>query len=173
MNNNTEINISDIIKKIAKSDEEIFLKVCKVDSIDEQKKTINAIPIDGSAEIKNVRLTAENDSKEFLLIPEKGSFVVVGFMSNSSASVVLFGKIDKIIVNSSSLKLSTSGDMEINSSGKVGIKAGGTGFQELINELCDIVDGLKGQAGPFPLVVLPDTKVKITILKQRISAFFK
>jgi hypothetical protein len=103
-------------------------------------------------------------------------------MSNSSASVVLFGEIDKITVkisdelsfDSKSLKIKTSDSVDIESGGKIGFKSGSTNLKDLLTETVDEISGLSLQTGTgIPVIVLPPSIVKLNLLKQKISGFFK
>lgn len=175
-------NLRDLLKTIVKSDDEIFLKTCKVSKISDDEKTIDAVPIDGTPEIKNVRLIGNKDSDGFLIVPKKDSFVQIGFISNVSAVVVMFSDIEKIKVKISdglefdtkSGSFKTSENLEIDAGQKIGFKAGGTNFKDLLKELIDEIKGLSMQtAQGIPVIIKPDSIVKLTLLNNKFGNFFK
>lgn len=59
------------------------------------KKTIDVKPIDGTAEIFNVRLQAESENGGLVLIPKEGSMVLVVFLNKNNAAVVNTSEITK------------------------------------------------------------------------------
>ena len=64
--------------------------VCTVDAVDKTARTVDCSPLDESAPLLGVNLQAnqENDCG-IVVFPKVGSFVVVGFVAEGSAGVVL------------------------------------------------------------------------------------
>lgn len=83
-----EPNIAGVIKKISKSSDEVYAKVCEVLEVNATDKTIDVKPIDDTAEIFNVRLQAESETGGLVLIPKVGSMVLVVFLNKNNAAVV-------------------------------------------------------------------------------------
>lgn len=74
----------------------VFIKLCQVKDIDEAERTCTCSPVNGDADILEVRLQASmNSEKGFVLFPKKDSFVYVGFFNKHSGIVVLTDEIDK------------------------------------------------------------------------------
>ena len=92
------LEIREIIQEIAKEVlERGFGIPCTVLSYDEDSKTIDCEPIDGSADFLTVKLQAEVSSG-VLIVPKVGSFIILEQTSNDSAYVSLFGEVDEIIL---------------------------------------------------------------------------
>jgi hypothetical protein len=82
-------------------------KVAKVTAVDTSKRTCDVEPIDGTAEIFDVRLQAFVDNTEgVVLFPKKGSMVVVTLLSIESAFVSQTSEIDYWQVKKSDVDLS-------------------------------------------------------------------
>lgn len=91
-------DIIDSIRKIAKENEEIYSIVCKVKNINVTEKICDCEPIDGSADLLNVRLMAENKTG-FLIIPTDGSIVIVTMLNKYTGYVSMFSEVDEIQLN--------------------------------------------------------------------------
>lgn len=94
-------NIKELIQDLAKDKgEEIYSKICKVDSVDESKRTCDASPIDDGAKIFDIRLQSVTSStKGLVMIPKVDSFIIVTFLGKNTAFVSLFDDVDKILID--------------------------------------------------------------------------
>ncbi len=106
-------DIRNIIRQLAQPDGETVALVCTVDEVDKTARTIDCTPINEGAPLLGVNLQA-NQGADFglCLFPEKGSFVVVGFVADGAAGVVLTTeKIEsaEIVVGKSSAVLDADG----------------------------------------------------------------
>ena len=79
-----EPNISGVIKKISKSSDEVYAKVCEVLEVNMQETTVDVKPIDGTAEIFDVRLQAESETGGLVIFPKVGSMVLVVFLNKNN-----------------------------------------------------------------------------------------
>jgi hypothetical protein len=105
------MNIRDILDeaiKQAMNKQEIYSIVCNVDSVDTGDRTCVCTPINGGAELQDVRIQASLVGTTGLFIePEVDSKVIVSFLSREIAYVSLFSEIknvyldfsDKVIFN--------------------------------------------------------------------------
>lgn len=76
---------------------ELYGKVCTVDMVDEDARTVDCTPIDEGAPLLGVNLQANQESEDgVVLFPAIGSYVVVSFLEASVAVVILAEKVDKI-----------------------------------------------------------------------------
>ena len=91
-------DLIDALRSITKQNNDGFSKVCTVDSVDLTNLTCYCVPINGDADIQEVRLMANIDNG-FLLIPKVDSVVVVSFLSDSSAYVSMVSKVSEIQLN--------------------------------------------------------------------------
>lgn len=83
-------DLRNIIRQLAQPDGETVALVCTVDEVDKTARTIDCTPINESAPLLGVNLQANQEADFGLcLFPEKGSFVVVGFVADGAAGVVL------------------------------------------------------------------------------------
>lgn len=88
---------------------EIYSKLCTVDSVDSGKRICTCSPTDGSSQLLEVRLESDitinsdsepisSTSKGFFVVPEVGSLVVVTFISKTEAFVSAWTEISDIVV---------------------------------------------------------------------------
>jgi hypothetical protein len=85
------------IKEAALRSEELYLKMCTVDSVDEKSRTITCTPDDDSAQLEEVSIQASFDrEKGLFIVPKKGSRVLVGYLDKNNACVVKYDEIEKI-----------------------------------------------------------------------------
>lgn len=83
-------DLRNIIRQLAKPDAETVALVCTVDAVDEKARTIDCTPLNEGAPLLGVNLQANQGADYGLWIyPEVGSFVVVGFLADGAAGVVL------------------------------------------------------------------------------------
>ena len=82
-------NIKEIIRQLAKEGQTVNL-VCKVNAVDKTARTVDCTPLDESAPLLGVNLQANQGSKfGIVAFPRIDSYVVVGFVADGSAGVVL------------------------------------------------------------------------------------
>lgn len=91
------MTIQEAIRKMAAAGTEPYCKVCTVDAVDEDARTVDCTPLDEGAPLVGVNLQANQECGEgVVLFPAVGSYVVVSFLGASVAVVVLAEKVDKI-----------------------------------------------------------------------------
>lgn len=91
------MTIQEAIKQMAAAGAELYCKVCTVDSVDEDARTVDCSPLDEGAPLLGVNLQANQESEHGVVVfPSVGSYVVVAFLNHSAALVVASEKIDKI-----------------------------------------------------------------------------
>jgi phage baseplate assembly protein gpV len=94
------MEIKDILKKLHENQDEIYSILCSVVEVDEGQRTIHAKPLNGSAEIFDVRLqTMLSGVIGIVNFPKVGSDVIVNFISKEVAYVALNSEIEKIQLN--------------------------------------------------------------------------
>lgn len=92
------MDIRSSIRQLALSGTEMYLRVCTVDEVDEDARTIDCTPIDEGAPLVGVNLQADqNGTVGLVQFPEKGTDVVVGFMSPNVAVVLLAAQYTKAV----------------------------------------------------------------------------
>ena len=91
------MEIAELLREIVGKPDAVIL-IAKVDKLYPDQFTCDVSPIDGSAPIKNVRLTPLLGSAAFVAIPEKGSFVSVAMLNRNEAVIISVNKAEKIIL---------------------------------------------------------------------------
>lgn len=83
-------DLRNVIRLLAQPDGETVALICTVDAVDKTARTIDCSPINEGAPLLGVNLQA-NQGADFglCLFPEVGSYVVVGFVADGAAGVVL------------------------------------------------------------------------------------
>ena len=90
------MDLRQAIRQMAMSGAELYCKVCTVDVVYEDTRTIDCTPIDESAQLLGVNLQADQEQEVGVVqFPAEGSDVVVAFLSNSVAVVVLTTEVTK------------------------------------------------------------------------------
>lgn len=83
-------NIKEAIRQLAQGGRQTVSLVCQVDAVDKTARTVDCTPLDESAPLLGVNLQANQGSGfGMVAFPRVGSFVVVGFVADGSAGVVL------------------------------------------------------------------------------------
>ena len=83
-------NIAEAIRRMAQGDRQTVSLVCTVDAVDRESRTVDCTPLDEGAPLLGVNLQA-NQSSTFGMVafPRVGSYVVVGFVADGDAGIVL------------------------------------------------------------------------------------
>ena len=93
------MDLRQAIQQMAMSGTELYCKVCTVDAVDEDARTIDCTPIDEGAPLLGVNLQADQEQEVGVVqFPAEGSDVVVAFLSANVAVVVLATEITKTIL---------------------------------------------------------------------------
>lgn len=101
-----DLNLVELVRLMAKTDDELYCKLCTVDKVYEDSRTADCSPVDKDAPILHARLQASKTAKDgFVMFPVVGSQVVVAFFNKNTGLVVLAESVYK-----SMLKI---GDTEI------------------------------------------------------------
>ena len=98
--------LNNLIKRFV-DDENYYSKICTVLSVDDENRTCEVEPIDGTVEYDEARLQAEiAGSVGIYLKPKVGSFVVVDFSTRDLPIIVQTSDVDDIdIVANTSIKV--------------------------------------------------------------------
>lgn len=100
-------NIGELLVEITKDKTaEIYSVVCEVLEIDETARICDCRPLNGNADIFGVRLQAnENESNGVVVIPVVGTNVVVTFLNKLTGFVSVCSEVDKIMITGTDLKM--------------------------------------------------------------------
>lgn len=80
--------LKDIIQTLAKTGQEYYAKICEVLDVDEDGKTADLRPLDGSADVLDAYIILDDENGGTFLHPEIGSLVCVVFITKQIAVVV-------------------------------------------------------------------------------------
>lgn len=95
-----DIDLKRAFKEFILGDEQFYSLLCTVESVNENDFTCNLNPVDGSAQIINVKLHGNiGDDKGLIMIPAIDSFVLATFTNKNSAFISLYSEIVKILIN--------------------------------------------------------------------------
>lgn len=130
-------DVRSLIRRLAQDGSEIYCKICTVDKVYEESRSADVTPIDESAPILGVNLQASQESDKGLVVfPKEGSYVVVAFISEAVAAVVLTDEIDKTLL--------TIGDTSLEIvDGSITINGGELGGLVVYGKLKESLDSLK------------------------------
>ena len=82
------MNVREAIQILAKTNDEIYSKICRVDTVDLEKRICDVTAMDGTGPYLEMRLQPiEGFGEGVLLVPEIGSLVIVTFFSEVEAYV--------------------------------------------------------------------------------------
>lgn len=91
------MTLKDAIRTLALAGAEMYCKVCTVDAVDVEARTVDCTPLDESAPLVGVNLQASQDGKVGIVqFPAAGSYVVVAFINPAVAVVVLCDQLDRV-----------------------------------------------------------------------------
>jgi hypothetical protein len=93
------MNIKEAIQALAQRSTEMYCKICTVDAVDAEARTVDCSPIDESAPLLGVNLQANQEGEDGVVVfPAVGSYVVVAFLNEAAAVVVLTDEVDKVVL---------------------------------------------------------------------------
>lgn len=104
--------LSELIKKLAETGDEVYSLVAKVESVDDTERTCTVIPIQNEEDkIYDVRLQADKDLTYGLCIfPKVSSHVIVTFLNSATGYVAVASEIDRMELVIGQTKLEVDGD---------------------------------------------------------------
>lgn len=149
-------SIKQAIRELTKTDDVLYSVLCKVKSVDTTNNTCDCEPINGDADLLEVRLMAQN-TNGFLIIPTVNSTVVVTMINKYTGYVAMFSDIEKIYLNGDNYDgLVKVGDLveKLNN------------LEDLVN---DLVTKYNTHTHPYvnvstPAVTSPTTSLETTVL---------
>jgi hypothetical protein len=174
-------NFVEALKKLTKTNDEVYAKVCEVLEVNQTEKTVDVKPMDDTAEIFNVRLQAESEKGGFVLFPKKGSAVLVVFINKNSAAVVNTSEIEKLelVIENSELQIDKdkfllsveTSVLEIDQEGFL-LKKENETLKKLMADLIKAIKALKFTTNNGPTISLINIADFIT-LENRFNQFLK
>lgn len=86
--------MQELLRKLVNNGDEVYGQPCTVESINGLLAVCQ--PINGDAEIHEVRLVADDSTELFILVPAVGSIVIVEFLSKDEAYISMVSKVSEI-----------------------------------------------------------------------------
>lgn len=148
-------NLKEAIRLLAQGERQIVSLVCKVDAVDKTARTVDCTPLDESAPLLDVNLQANQGSDYGIVaFPKVGSFVVVGFVSDGNAAVVLltdeiesveivFKDAVKIAADKDGIQLQTSGTSAKLTKEGISLNGDSCGGMVKVSELTKKINGIE------------------------------
>lgn len=107
-------NIKETIRQLAQGGRQSVSLVCTVDAVDKTARTVDCTPLDESAPLLGVNLQANQESQFGVVsFPKVGSYVVVGFVADGAAGVVLLtDEVEsvEVVISSDTARISADKD---------------------------------------------------------------
>ncbi|MGQ0737668.1 MAG: hypothetical protein ACT4OJ_01285 [Bacteroidota bacterium] len=88
------LTIKEIVTHLSNEGGEYYGKVCRVKSVN--GLVCDCEPVDGDADILDVRLIADESEEFFVLVPAVDSIVVVEFLTKEAAYVSMVSKVSEV-----------------------------------------------------------------------------
>ena len=154
--------IKELIQQLANTGQELYAKVCKVTSVDEENQTADVEPLDGSSPIYDVYLVVNMEQGGFYLQPKVGSLVCVAFIGKETAIVVGSSALDKVECTSEGFSLKIE-------KGKIQIKNEQADFKTLLNELLTELKNAIIQTPAGPGNFAPNNVAKFEEINNKIN----
>lgn len=183
------MTLKEAIQKLAASGDEIYSCIGEVKSVDQDNKLCVVAPVNGDADLLDIRLQA-GEGKGIVFYPAVGSIVVVTFLAKNTGYVALCSDVDKIEIENGQLT-ATIEDGEVNigvgqqkltvSSGSVKIDGflesvgAGSGLKSAIEQLIDKISAITitTPLGPSTGVLDPTVIANFQLFKAEFAKFLK
>ena len=154
--------IKQLIQQLAYTGQELYAKVCKVTSVDEENQTADVEPLDGSSPIYDVYLVVDMEQGGFYLQPKVGSLVCVAFINKETAIVVGTSELEKVTCTLKGFSLKIE-------NGKIQIKNEQANFKTLLNDLLKELKNAIIQTPSGPGNFAPQNVAKFEEINNKIN----
>ena len=154
--------IKQLIQQLAYTGQELYAKVCKVTSVDEENQTADVMPLDGSSPIYDVYLVVDMEQGGFYLQPKVGSLVCVAFINKETAIVVGTSELEKVTCTLKGFSLKIE-------NGKIQIKNEQADFKTLLNDLLKELKNAIIQTPSGPGNFAPQNVAKFEEINNKIN----
>ena len=154
--------IKQLIQQLAYTGQELYAKVCKVTSVDEENQTADVMPLDGSSPIYDVYLVVDMEQGGFYLQPKVGSLVCVAFINKETAIVVGTSELEKVTCTLKGFSLKIE-------NGKIQIKNEQADFKTLLNDLLKELKNAIIQTPSGPGNFAPNNVAKFEEINNKIE----
>lgn len=160
-----ENDLASALRAITKTNDEVYAKVCQVVEINQNEKTVNVTPVDGTATIYNVRLQADSETGGLVLFPKIKSMVLVAFINKNAGAVINTSELDKFSLSVEPCQL------EIDATGFL-LKKENETLKKLMTDLITAIKALKFTTNNGPTINLINV-ADFVALENRFNHFLK
>lgn len=157
--------IQQALQQLLLDGHELYAKVCTVDSVNGM--SCNCSPVDGSAPINDVRITADFDNaNKWVLVPKVGSLVVVSFFNKDIGFVSMVNDVSQVLYK--------NGDTVFRVDDKFFLAAGTENLLTLMQDLLQAIIDEKHMTNTGVTISLtPDSVTKFEGIKTRFNNLLK
>ena len=142
------MSLRDSIQRLAASSDEIYCKICTVDAIHDEERTVDCTPLDDSALLVDVNLQVNQSGVTGIILwPKVGSYVLVAFMSTARAAVVLADEVERIELRVGDTQLKVDARGVVANGGQLG---GMVKINELTDRLNALIDAFNSHTHEIP-----------------------
>jgi len=89
-------DLGDLIRRLTENNEELYSLPCKVKEVDGETATL--APLNGDADLLDVKLTAGASETPLLITPVIDSVVIATFLSKDTAFISLYSEIESVAI---------------------------------------------------------------------------
>lgn len=134
-------NIAELIREIAADGAEIYSALVRIDAVDDQAMTCDCTPLDGDAELFDVRLMPQAGNG-VRVIPAVGSVGIVTFLSKDTAYLAMASEIDRVQVKIGDTDVDVTADGVVINGGTLGGMVKIAELEENLNSLKSFVEAM-------------------------------
>lgn len=91
--------ISAAIKEAAMRNTKLYCELATVDSVDKKSRTIKCTTYNDDSLIEVQMQSVVDGDDGVLIVPEVGSDVILGFLDKNNSFVILYSKIDEVLID--------------------------------------------------------------------------
>jgi hypothetical protein len=157
--------MKEIIQKLASTGDEIYAKICEVTSVDQENKTADLKPLDGSSEIFDAYLVTDDEKGSLYLEPKTGSLVCAVFVTKEIAVVVSPSELVKLRLKIEGVELNIDKDGFL-------LKKENETLKKLMVDLLQEIQKMKFTTNAGPTILLLN-KPQFLAIENRFKQFLK
>lgn len=157
------MGIQEAIRKLANTNDQVYSLICKVKSV--SGNTCDVTPVNGDADILEVRIFPSDAKSGLLLKPRVGSIVIVTFLNKNQAFISMTSEIESISVKNTLYDLSKVMDEFVDVV---------SGMIDAMNRLVvNTPAGPSAGLGPNSVADFQKSKVDLNLFKNKLNNILK
>jgi len=166
------MTIREAIRMMSMTDEEIYSVIGVVSNIDIDKRTCTVSPVNGNADILEVRLqSVESGSNGIVVVPENGTEVVATFINKEQAFISLCSGVSQVVADIDDAAIVAKDGLTIASETN-DLSQTLNSFIDLMDKTLDNLINFKMITSTGPTVaVSPDVILQLQLRKTELTTF--